>query len=56
MNILEAASIIKDSAEKIAQEKGISEEEAYCEAVLIYKDVYEKGTVSKRKNAEENKL
>ena len=25
MNILEAASIIKDSAEKIAQEKGISE-------------------------------
>ena len=28
MNILEAASIIKDSAEKIAQEKGISEEEA----------------------------
>ena len=43
MNILEAASIIKDSAEKIAQEKGISEEEeAYYEAVLIYKDVYEK--------------
>ena len=42
MIILEAASIIKDSAEKIAQEKGISEEEAYYEAVLIYKDVYEK--------------
>ena len=31
-----------DSAEKIAQEKGISEEEAYYEAVLIYKDAYEK--------------
>lgn len=43
MNILEAASLIKDSAEKIAQERGISEEEAYYEAVLIYKDVYEKG-------------
>ena len=42
MNILEAASIIKDSAEKIAQEKGISEEEAYYEAILIYTDVYEK--------------
>lgn len=56
MNILEAASIIKDSAEKIAREKGISEKEAYCEAVLIYKDVYEKGIVSKRKNIEGDKL
>lgn len=42
MNILEAASIIKDSAKKIAQEKDISEKEAYYEAVLIYKAVYEK--------------
>ncbi len=42
MNILEAASIIKDSAKIIAQEKGISEEEAYYEAVSKYKDVYEK--------------
>ena len=47
INILEAASIIKDSAEKIAQEKGISEEEAYYEAVLIYKDVYEKNKEQK---------
>ena len=47
MNILEAASIIKDSAEKIAQEKGISEEEAYYEAVLIYEDVYEKNKEQK---------
>ena len=42
MDIIELASIIKDSAEQIAREKGISEEEAYYEAVLIYKDVYEK--------------
>ena len=41
MNIVEAAAIIKDSAERIALEKGISEEEAYYEAVLIYKNEYE---------------
>lgn len=42
MNIIEAASIIKESAQKIAEERGISEEEAYYEAIVEFKDIYEK--------------
>ena len=46
LTITSKEEILK-AGRKIAQEKGISEEEAYYEAVLIYKDVYEKNKEQK---------
>ncbi|HID1127856.1 hypothetical protein [Clostridioides difficile] len=41
MGILEGAELIRDIAQKIAKEKGITEQEAWNEAIKEFKEKYE---------------
>ncbi|MDI6260450.1 hypothetical protein QJK44_09125 [Clostridioides difficile] len=41
MGILEGAELIRDIAQKIAKEKGITEQEAWKEAIKEFKEKYE---------------
>ncbi|EOE7203634.1 hypothetical protein ACKTJW_002341 [Clostridioides difficile] len=41
MGILEGAELIRDIAQRIASEKGVTEQEAWSDAVREFKEKYE---------------